>query len=354
MSRSNIRRATIQDVAKDAGVSASSISNYQNGRLNHLRPETVARIEASIRKLNYSPSGIARQLKTGHTPILGLLTPSIVNPYHAELAQALEVAAQSQGFRPILGNGFRDEELEKGFIDELISYGVKGFIVTSELRNPKIMVDYVRRGIAFVLFDLRAAELKMEGVDVVSIDNSQATSMAVDHLAALGHRSIAYVTSKPFSANRVARMSGYVDAMRRHNLAEPVVIDKEGAIAANQLDSKLAVYGQHIAGEVFKIPERPTALITMNDILAIGMFAGLNKLGLNVPKDISLVGIDDIHFASLIAPSLTTIRPDYERMADRAIECLKSRLADNSLPGRESIYAPELVVRESSAPPAVN
>ena len=346
------QRVTIQDVAKAAGVSTSSVSNYLNHRHKHLHFDTLERIRKSIETLNYSPSTVARQLKTGHTPMLGLLMPSIVSPYHGELALALEEAAQRCGFRPVLGNGHRDAVREKAFIDELVSYGVRGIIVTTELRNPLVMLEYVRRGIAFVLFDLRTSELKMEGVDVATIDNALATSMAVDHLVSLGHRSIAYVTPTSLSASRIARMSGYAKAMERHGLGAPMIISKDSDSAVDQGgDSRLAYFGQRVAAQLLEFHPRPTAVIAMNDILAIGLVAGLHKLGLSVPGDMSLVGIDDIQLAGLMVPTLTTLRPDYVRMANNAIDCLQSRLADPGLPSRESIYAPELIVRESSAPP---
>lgn len=346
-----MKRSTIQDVARGAGVSTSSVSNYLNDRHNHLRQETIERIRQSIADLNYSPSSVARQLKTGHTPMLGLLMPSVANPYHAELALALDVAAQRHGFRPVLGNGHRDPERERAFIEELVAYGVRGIIVTSELRNPLLMRDYVRRGIAFVLFDLRASELKMDGVDMVSIDNSLAASMAVDHLVSLGHKTIAYVTSTPLSASRIARLSGYTSALERHGLGKPLVISKDTDPAADHGDSAHAFFGQRAASQLMQLNPRPTAVMAMNDNLAIGLFAGLHRLGVDVPREMSLVGIDDIQFAALMAPALTTLRPDYAGMAEKAIESLHSRLSDRKLPSREYVFAPELMARESSAAP---
>lgn len=348
-----MKKPTIQDVARVAGISTSSVSNYLNDRHNHLRQETIERIRQSIAELNYAPSSVARQLKTGHTPMVGLLMPSVANPYHAELALALDAAAVRNGFRPVLGNGHRDAKLELAFIEELVAYGVRGIIVTSELRNPLLMRDFVKRGIAFVLFDLRASELKMNGVDMVSIDNSLATSMAVDHLVASGHRSIAYVTATPLSAGRIARLNGYVAALERHGLGKPLVVSEDTDPATDHSDSGLAAFGQRVAGQLLQMVPQPTAVIGMNDILAVGLFAGLHRLGVNVPGDMSLVGIDDIQFAGLMAPTLTTLRPDYAGMAEKAIESLQSRLADRSLPSRESVYAPELMARESSAPPSV-
>lgn len=351
MPKFKIQRTTIQDVAKAAGVSVSSVSHYQNGRENHMRKETCERIRLSIEALNYSPSRVARQLKSGNTPMLGLLIPSIVNPYHAELALALDGAAQRCGFRPVLGNGDRDPLRERSFIDELVGYGVNGFIVTSELRDPTIMRDYVRRGIAFVLFDLRSAELESAAVDVVSIDNEQATSMAVDYLVSLGHRRIAYVTPTPLSRNRIARLNGYTSALARHGLGEPLVVGSDSPMTAIQSDSNLASFGQSVSVQLAKIHPRVTAVIGINDIVAIGIFSGLHKLGIDVPGDISLIGIDDIQFSAMMAPTLTTLKPDYHGMANKAIDYLRSRLADPKLLSRESIYAPELVIRESTTPP---
>ena len=242
-----------------------------------------------------------------------------------------------------------DEKREKAFIEELVGYGVRGFIVTTELTNLRVMADFLKRKIAFVLFDLRASDLNIPGVDVVSIDNALATSVAVDHLVSLGHRSIAYVTPPRFSASRKERLRGFEAAIRKHGLGNPIVISKDDDSAADQGDSGLAYYGQRAARQLLDINPRPTAVIGMNDILAIGVLAGLHKAGVNVPSDISLVGIDDIQLSGLIVPAMTTLRPCYQSMADTAIGYLQSRLADPTQAGRECVLAPDLVVRESSA-----
>ena len=344
-----VKDATIQDVARAACVSVTSVSNYLNGRYNHLCLETRERIGQSIKELNYSPSRVARQLKTGHTPMVGVLTPSIVSPYHSELALAIDEAAQRRGFRPVLGNSHRDAKREKAFIDELVGYGVRGFIVTTELRNQQIMRDYLKRGIAFVLFDMLQSDLKVEGIDVVSADNILATSNAVDHLVSLGHRSIVYVTPPCLSASRKARRYGFESAIEKHRLGKPIVIDKDSDSSADHSDSKLAFFGQRIAERLLHITPRPTAVVTMNDIVAIGVLAGLHKLGLNVPVDMSLVGIDDIQLSALVVPTMTTSRPDYQKMAESAVDCLQSRLVNPASPGRECLFAPDLIIRGSSA-----
>jgi DNA-binding LacI/PurR family transcriptional regulator len=344
-----IRRVTIQDVARAAGVSVSSVSHYQNGRHQHLRPETIERIRKCIADLGYSPSRAARQLQSGQTTMVGILVPSIDNPYHADLALALDQEAQKAGFRPVLGNGQRDAAREKVFIDELVEYGVRGFVSTSELRDAKAMGEYVKQGIAFVLFDLRLADIGgLGGIDVVSIDNALVTSKAVDYLVALGHRQVAFVTTTPPSANRMARLGGYVKALERNGLCAPIVIsvkDENTDIG----DSGLASFGERVAEKLIAYPD-VTAAIGINSIVTLGLCAGLQRLGIEVPRDISLIGVDNIKFSSMMAPGITSLGADYGAMAAQAVDYLRTRLASPATPGREAIYVPELIVRQSTAP----
>lgn len=345
-----MQRVTIQQVAKAAGVSVSSISHYQNGRRHHLRPETVERIKKCIEELGYSPNRVARQLKSGQTRMVGLLVPSIDNPYHAELALVLDREMRKAGLLPVLGNGQRDAAQEKTFIDELVEYGVRGVISTSELRDTAAMKEYVRQKIAIVLFDLRLSDLRFPEIDVVSIDNAQATSMAVDHLAELGHRRIAYVTATPLSANRAARLDGYVKALERNGLGAPIVISVKDDGNGEAGDFGLAGFAEKAAEKLLSSHPEVTAVIGINGTVTLGLCAGLQQLGVEVPGDLSLIGIDNIKFSSMTVPAITSLAADYTAMAAQAVDYLRTRLADPALPGRETIYAPELIVRQSTAP----
>ncbi|MDR2111792.1 MAG: LacI family transcriptional regulator [Candidatus Accumulibacter sp.] len=348
-----MQRITIQHVAKAAGVSVSSVSHYQNGRYHHLRPETIERIRKCIAELGYSPSRVALQLKSGQTPMVGLLVPSIDNPYHADLALALDQEALKAGLRPVLGNGQRDAAREKAFIDELIEYGVRGFISTSELRDAAAMSEYVKRGIAFALFDLRLVDIGgLNGIDVVSINNALATSRAVDHLAALGHRRIAFLTTPPSSANRTARLDGYVAALERNGLSDPLVISIKDDENTEIGDSGLAGFAEKAAEKLLESYPGTTAVIGINSIVTIGICAGLQQLGVKVPKDISLIGVDNIKLSSMMVPTITSLGADYGAMAAQAVEYLRTRLAAPSIPGRETIYVPELIVRQSTTVPS--
>ena len=344
---------TIQDVARAAGVSAASVSNLLNGRVDRMRHQTRARIEAVIASLGYKPNAAARQLKTGHVPMLGLLVPTVANPFFGELAVAVERAAQAQGYHLLLCNTLRDLAREREFAEELVAYGVRGLLTASALTDPAEILSLTRRGVSLVAFDVQRMDIVIDGIDVVTMDNRKATALAVDHLAKLGHSRIAYVTAPSGTISRAARLRGYKEALGRHGLGDGiVVIENTPQGEAAYGDTELAELGRRAAHRLVAEPRVPTAVIAVNDMCALGLISGLRETGRSVPDDMSVVGIDDIHLASLLAPKLTTIRQPLSAMADAAVGRLTARLADPASPAGEHVFEPELVIRDSTRPPA--
>lgn len=341
----------IQDVARAAGVSSTSISNYLNGRMDEMRPDTQQRIAAAITELGYTPNGAARQLKTGKAPILGLLVPSVVNPYFGELAVAVDVAAQQKGFRVILCNTQRAAERELAFVRELVAYGVRGILAASGLQNLAAMSSLTQQGVAFVLFEAFDSDAGVERLDVVSMNNALAAEKAVDCLVALGHTQIAYATATPLTPARVARLSGYRNALRRHHLGEGFLITDEDIPShlSTHNDADLAQFGHVAAAHILTMQPRPTAVIAMNDMVALGMMSAFLEQGIRIPADVSVVGIDGIQLSSFTYPALTTVRQPYVQIAETAIERICARLADPSRAGEITALEPSLVLRASTA-----
>lgn len=344
--------ATIQDVAKAAGVSASSVSNYMNGRHDQMRVETRERIRQAIETLGYSPSVVARQLKTGRSPILGLVVPSVALPYHGELAEELNAAAQRHGFKLMLCNAYGDAALQAVLINELKSYGVRGIIVTGEVKDPEAINAHVRSGMAFVMFDERAAEMGMLHVDVVHMDSANATTMAVDHLVAQGHQHIAYATFKLNKSSRIARAQGFREAIARHSLGEPLIAGADFAWTIHKGQEALNEGARSIAAELLQMNPRPTAIVAVNDMLAISIMAALNSMGVKIPQDIAIMGQDDIFFASQTTPALTSLRAPYAELAEAAVDKLINRLANPSQASRVTVLQASLIERASCARPA--
>lgn len=340
---------TIQKVAKAARVSAASVSNFLNGRHERMRQETRDRISQVIQTLDYRPNGVARQLKTGRVSMLGILVPTVTNPFYGELAVAVEQAAQQRGYRVLLCNTLRDPLRERAFADELSSYGVRGLIAAGTLSDPEEIRALARRRTVVVALDLRRDDIGLDSVDIVSMDNAAAGELAVDHLVALGHRRIAYVNAPGQASSRRRRQQGFSAAIQRHGLGAPVVVMGEAASPeTTYADTELVELGRTVVRQLLALNPRPTAVVALNDMIAAGVQGGLQDCGLVVPDDISVVGVDDISLTRLLSPALTTIRQPTDRMAEAAVARLADRLEGCAETGVEIVFAPELVIRASS------
>lgn len=346
--------ATIQDVARHAGVSVSTISNALNGRTDRMRKETLERILQAIEILNYRPSAAARQLKTGHAPVLGLLVPSITNPMYAVLAQEIETIAKKEyGYRILLGNTYRQQEEEKLFLDDLLSHGVKGVIVVSSLAEQSHFQEATQRGLTLVNYDCRTLEGSTDkpAADNIYMDNVEAGHMAACHLLASGCQRIAFATASGRTISRRDKIEGFLAAAREAGLATQVQVI-EGRAKTAYGDAELAELGIQLAREIAAMPARPDGVVAINDMVAIGLMAGLRQCALRVPEDISVIGIDDIPLAALVSPALTSVQPPFREMARVMVTRLMARLANPALPTEDFIFEPQLVRRESVRNPS--
>ncbi|MFT4172026.1 MAG: LacI family DNA-binding transcriptional regulator [Rhodocyclaceae bacterium] len=340
----------IQDVARHAAVSVTSVSNAINGKTDQMRKETLARIEAAIAELGFRPNHAARQLKTGQAAILGLLVPSIVNPSFAALARAVDMAAQrSYGYRVLLGNTYRLEENEKTFLGDLQSHGVQGVIVVAAQIEQAHFRTALQAGVAMVNYDgrspARSADVGLS-MDSVSMNNVEAGRIAARHLIARGCRHIAIVTESGRNASRSDKIEGFLTEAQGAGVNATIIEDRA---VAESGDSEMAELGRALAERISGMAERPQGLVAINDMLAIGMLAGFRNSGVRVPGDISIVGIDDILLSSLVTPAITSVSPPIPVMAQLMVDRLISRIADPDMPTQEFLFTPKLVCRASVA-----
>lgn len=343
--------ARILDVARRANVSVSTVSNYLNRRLDRMAPATQARVKRAISELEFSPSRVARQLKTGQSDIIGLVVPSVANPFFGQLAMAIQTAAQARGYQTLLYNTRRDADSELAIARELAAFGVRGLVTGSAPLNEQHASALADCGLAVVAFDARARNLQDARVDVVSLDNAVAMALAVGHLVELGHRRIVYVTAPTQTASRTGRLAGFRQAVALHDLEAQARIHEILVAGEGHGDDMIAELGRSAAGTIAALSPRPTAVVAMNDVLAIGLSAGFREAGLSIPDALSLVGIDDLFLASLSNPPLTSVRQPLAQMAEAAVESIVARLEGRSPGPRNFIFAPELVVRQSTAGP---
>jgi DNA-binding LacI/PurR family transcriptional regulator len=358
-----VAEAKISDVARMAGVSVSTVLNVLDGQTSRMRPEVVQRIKKAAMTLEYRPSRKpaaakpapvkppqvkppqAESTKT-RAPLLGLLVPSIANPFFGVLASEIERAAHSNGYRVLFGNTYRDPKKERELLEDFLAHGIRGVITASSLTSQDHYVRLLKQGLTMVSFDRRAAPDSTLPIDYVSVDNVHAGYAATRHLILNGHSAIAYVTAPMRTVSRTDRRAGYVSAMQEAGFGRNVAVIEAPADTPYD-DAEMVNVGRRIGKDIVDRKKRPTGLVAMSDIIAIGVIAGLQDGGLRVPRDVSIVGIDDLYLDALVSPTVTSIRQPIPEIAEAMIGRLVKRIETPNLAPAEQVFRPALVVRNS-------
>ena len=326
-------RSTIVDVANAARVHPSTVSRALSAQPGHiLRPETRARVVAAADRLGYHPSALARSLRLRRTLTLGMLVPDIANTFLAGIIKGAEEAAHERGYALVLCNTGDLPEREATYVRVLRERQVDGILVAST-RLADATVDELRaERFPFVLVNRCAG-----GIDdlAVTVDNVGLAAAVIDHLASLGHRSVAHVAGPRTTTTGAERAEGALAAGRRHGL-RIAIVDAEAW-------SELA--GHRAARQLLR-DGAPTAVFGANDLIALGVLRAAREAGLRVPDDLALVGFNDIAEASLL--DLTTVRVPHEAMGARAARLLIARLEGEAIAEPRIVLEAELVIRGSS------
>ena len=334
-------KATIHDVAKNAGVSVATVSHVINGT-HYVSPELADRVYESINKLNYRQNKLARALSQKNIPLLALIVPDISNPYWSSLARAVQDVTDPYDYSVIVcsSDGILDREIR--FLRSLSGW-VSGLILhpyhVSQAQVNQLILHNLP---AVILGEFTTSEKQPSNWDQVAANNRESAMAAVEYLIGLGHRRIAFVQGTAGTPSSVKRMTGFLDALNSAGLP----VDDNLIVPGDYTRAG----GRRAMAELLSRPEPPTAVVCANDFSALGALEEAQLRGLKVPQSISIVGFDDIDEAALASPPLTTIRlPPHEIgvvAAEKLIERLKGR--------EESSHAfikGELIVRESTAGP---
>ncbi len=339
---------TITDVAKRAGVSVTTVSNLLNGRAERMRPSTEERINLAIEELGYTPNRAARQLKTGQTPIIGLMVPSVANPFYGVFARHVEEAALKHGYQVLLCNSERDVVRETRYAQELWSYGVRAMIFGSSLEVYTHLSELIEQGLRLVAFDRPTQATDRITIDSIGVDNVQGARLATKHLLALGHTRIGLLSGRIKTVSRLDRLEGYRLALTEAGIDFDQQLVWEG-ISSDYGDSAAVELGRQGAHALLTLDTPVTAIFTINDMYAFGVYAGARDLGLHIPNDLSVVGFDDIVLTEVVEPPLTTIRQPVKEIAGAAVDRLIDRLRERSTePPGHQIVPPQLIVRKST------
>lgn len=330
--------ATVRDVARKAGVSAMTVSRVVNDHPG-VSAETREKIEAAIIELNYIPSKIGSGLVSAKTQLIGLIVPDVSNPFFAPIVRGAETAARKAGYRMLLCNSESDLRLERDYVSDLVSHRVEGLLIAPVGdRSDAHLGKLVEGSFPLVLLDRHVPGIDC---DTVTLDNVSAAKRLVDHLIAVGHRQIAFVTDADDVSTGRERLAGFKQALEGAGIpyAEELVLHT----TTDQMG------GYRSAQQILSMCKRPTAIFAVNNMTAVGVMQALREAGLGVPQDISLVCFDDVQHLAVFSPFLTVIDQPAEIMAGVAAQLLIERIAHTAGKQRRNITFPgTLVVRQSS------
>lgn len=345
---------TIYDIAKEAGVSAATVSRVLTKSAN-VRPEKKEKVMELVRKYNFKPNALAKGLADTKSKVIGILTADVRNPYYAELFVACEQAARKAGYSVLLFNTMGELEMEKQMLERLQAQQVDAIIQmggrVDDLISNMEYVELVNQVMASVPVVVTG---KLEGTQcsMVRIDSMAAMDLLMNHLVGLGHERIAFLGGRMDVLSTYEKILRYKLILKEHNLSYDPELVMEGGY--DEKDGYNEKCGYELMNRLFDKKIRVTAVIAVNDFAAAGIMRSILEHGLKIPQDISLVSFDNTYIADLMIPRLTSTDYDYEEfgkaLVNRAIEEI------NGGERRQLItVTPSLVKRESSgsAPKAV-
>jgi DNA-binding LacI/PurR family transcriptional regulator len=327
---------TLKAVADFVGLTPGTVSAVLNNApsARSIPQHTKNRIQKAAKELNYRPNFFARSLRKQRTYTIGVIAEEIGDAYGSLVISGIENCLRQKNYFFLTVIHRHDPQLLQRYSQLLVERGVEGFITvdTSVDQSPALPTVAV------------AGHKKVKGVTNIQLDHYRAARVALEHLVKLGHRQIAFMRGQPFSSDSEERWNSILQVAAELQIE----VDPDLTVQLHSLDSSPEL-GYPYAKELLVRNKPFTALFAYNDISAIGAIRALREHGLRVPRDVSVVGFDDIQGAAYHNPSLTTVRQPLERMGAIAAETLVERIEGRKDYPSEIAIEPELVIRESTA-----
>ena len=333
-------RVTLKDVAEVAAVSAKTVSRVVNDQ-GEISEATRERVLAAIQELGYRPNRLARSLTTGRTQAVGIIIPDISDPFFPELILGAESVARERDYSVFLCNANRDEKIELHYVDALADRQVDGLMIVGSQQDDEGLAATAREHNAVIL-----TSHVVPGAALFSINAVDGMQQVGEHLLALGHRRIRFIGSEE-AGSSIFRLQGLVLAMQE---AE---VDTEGVVG-HSVEQASAEQGRKATLDLLKHEPETTAIACYNDVLALGVLQACAEVGRRVPKDISVVGFDDIPEASRSCPPLTTVRVDRQALGVVMMQKLLDVIDGKTSDGDRIFIRGELIERDSTSRPASN
>jgi LacI family transcriptional regulator len=338
--------ANIKDVARRAGVHPSTVSRVLNPATRSMVSEGLAEEILRIAdELGYRRNPLASGLRTRRTYTVGVIIPDITNPVFPPIVRAVEHTLDEEGYIAILADSGSKRRSEKALVDNMRSRQVDGMILAAANRKDPLVDQCIEQGIPVVLVN---RSLDRHNVSAVINDDELGIDLAVEHLVELGHREIAYIGGPQRTSTGYSRYRAFLKSAKKAGIA----VDRELVINAREFTESA---GQASFHEIARTGKNLTAVLTANDLLAIGVCDALAELGMKCPRDISVTGFNDMPYVDRFVPPLTTLHIPHDDLGVQAAKLLLEKIENPDTPAKHLMLEPRLIVRGSTgAPPQAN
>lgn len=329
--------AKISDVAKLAGLSVSTVSRVINNQKYVTEDKRKAVLKA-MEELNYQPSKAARQLRGQSSKILGVIVPRITNPFFSYLVDEIQNIAYQNDFQIMVFQSNEDKEKEISFLNLLSQKQIDGVIMCAIENKEEIIKQYTQYGpIVLCNEKLESAQLP-----TISLDQKAGAYLGTEYLLKKGYKKMAYCTGGLFLKNGKGRNrdNGFIEAMKEYNIK----VDPKWIFT----DQHTVDDGKNIARKIFSMTDRPEAIFTGSDEVAAGLIIEGNKLGIEIPKEIAVLGFDGQLISELTSPSITTVKQPIKELGKQTVELMLSILNKNEYKINYNKLEMNLVIRESA------
>ncbi len=331
------KRPTIKDVARQAGVSKSTVSRVIAGNGQHVSEQNRLRVEQAIEELQYVRNTVASSMRTQRTNTIMLAIPDITNPFWPAVARGVQDVMDQEGIAVVFANSDWNVNREARFLETTRSNLLDGLLI-----NPVGVTEKELKALRIptVLLGVRANM----NMDMVGTDNREGIKQALNHLVSLGHRQIGFILGKREGQHRNSRLPFYLEVLGQAGVKLP-----EEMILMVPFRQQA---GQEAMQQLLALRRPPTAVFCENDLLAIGAIQATHACGLSVPGDVSVIGVDDIFAASTTMPALSTVaKPKYEYGTQAARLLIERMQSSDSGSPRTIRIACKLLLRDSTGPP---
>ncbi|MCH6468669.1 LacI family DNA-binding transcriptional regulator [Sinomonas terrae] len=333
-------RPTIADVAEAAGVARSTVSRAMNREHRFYRSESAARIRAVAESLGYEPNPTAANLRRQQTSTIGVLVSRLTDTVMAMLFEEIAAASAARGYHALVATTYDDPALERENGLAMLASRVDGLILTTATTGGGLCTELAERGIPHVL----ALRAHGESPSVVG-DDVLGGYLAARHLIDLGHREIAIVAGPDHAPTALARREGYRQALCEAGIPEAPELVYPSTFSMES--------GEAAAQAFLSSGKRPTAVFAVNDNTAFGFTSVIQRAGLGIPKDLSIVGYNDIPLAARLPVPLTSVRVPFADIASAAVDALLDSIHGRPVRAAHRVLAPTLIPRASTARPAI-